>query len=100
MSHELISHSPDLKRLQDEGYDLEVRGGHLLLKHVPYVNSSKGVKYGVLVSVLQLSGDVTSKPTDHVAMFAGEIPCDREGRPLDRIINSCNRRDLGDGIVI
>lgn len=100
MSRELISRSPDLTRLQDEGYDIEVRGGHVLLKHVPYVNSNREAKYGVLVSVLQLSGDVTSKPTDHVAMFAGEVPCDREGRPLERIINSSNRRDLGDGIVV
>jgi len=100
MSRELISRSPDLKRLQDKGYDVEVRGGYLLVGHVPYVTSTKEVKYGVLVSKLELSGDVTVKPSDHVAMFAGEAPCDQEGQALGRILNSSNRQVLGDGIVV
>jgi hypothetical protein len=100
MSRELISRSPDLKRLQDEGYDIEARAGHLLVKHVPYVTTNKEVKYGILVSGLELSGDLTAKPSDHVAMFAGDAPCDREGRVLSRILNASSRRDLGDGIVI
>src|SRR5690242_19173715 len=36
VSQQLISLSPDLKRLRDEGYNLEIRGGHLLVKDVPY----------------------------------------------------------------
>lgn len=100
MSRELINRSPDLKRLQDEGYEIEVRAGHLLVKHVPYVSPSKEVKYGVLVSVLEVAVDVTSRPSDHVAMFVGETPCDKDGRALNRILNSSNRRDLGNGIVI
>ncbi len=39
MSRQLISRSPDLQRLEDEGYDLEIRSGYLLVKDVPYVNS-------------------------------------------------------------
>lgn len=100
MSHELISRSPDLKRLRDEGYDIEARSGYLLVKHVPYVNASKEVHYGILVSALNLAGDVTTRPGDHVATFVGEAPCDREGRVLERILNSSSRRDLGDDIVI
>src|SRR5690349_16429802 len=44
MSRKLISHSADLKRLRQEGYDLETRGGFMLVKDVPYVNSKKEVK--------------------------------------------------------
>ena len=44
MSRQLISHSADLKRLREEGYDLEIRNGYLLVKDVPYVNSRKEVK--------------------------------------------------------
>ena len=29
MSQQLINHSSDLKRLRDEGYQLEIYGGHL-----------------------------------------------------------------------
>ena len=39
MSQRPISRSRDLKRLRDEGYDLEIRSGYLLAKDVPYVNS-------------------------------------------------------------
>ena len=34
MSRQLISRSPDLTQLWDEGYDIEVRSGHLLVKSV------------------------------------------------------------------
>ena len=37
MSHSLISRSPDLKRLRDDGYEVDVQSDHLLMKHVPYV---------------------------------------------------------------
>ncbi|MCK7468899.1 MAG: hypothetical protein MZU91_12765 [Desulfosudis oleivorans] len=39
MSHELISRSADLRQLQDEGYEVEVRSNHLLIHSVPYLNS-------------------------------------------------------------
>ena len=40
MSQQLISRSPDLKRLRDEGYAVETVGGHLLLNDVPYVTAT------------------------------------------------------------
>jgi hypothetical protein len=101
MSLELISHSPDLQRLQNEGYNIEVRAGHLLVRDVPYVNRDREVKYdGILVSKLELAGDVTTKPTDHVAYLTGEAPCDTQGQVLNQILNSSARTDFGAGIVI
>ena len=44
MSQQLISHSPDLKRLRDEGYEIEVRGGYLLIHHIPFVDDPKRQK--------------------------------------------------------
>ena len=35
MSQPLISRSSDLKRLRDEGYELEVRGNYLLVHSIP-----------------------------------------------------------------
>lgn len=85
MSRQLIDRSPDLKKLQDDGYDIEIRAAHLLVKDVPYVNSNREVKRGILVSTLNLAGDVTALPNTHVAMFVGEYPCDKNGAPLDKI---------------
>src|SRR4051794_19175883 len=100
MSHRLISHSPDLKRLRDEGYEVEIRHGHLLLNHVPYVDQQRQVKRGTLVSTLTLAGDQTATPDTHVAMFVGELPCDRDGQVLTQILHSSGHQVLAEGLEI
>src|SRR5690349_16086939 len=85
MQSALISRSPDLLRLRDEGYDLEVRGGHLLVHGVPYVNGACAVVHGTLVSDLTLAGDNTTTPSNHVAWFIGSHPCDRDGQEITAI---------------
>src|SRR5437867_1628098 len=94
MSQRLISHNHDLKRLRDEGYDIEIRSGHLLMKQVPYVNSKKEISCGMLVSELSLAGDVTTAPGTHVAHFAGEYPCRRDGSAIDQIRNQSAKTRL------
>lgn len=102
MSHILISHSPDLKKLRDEGYDVEVwpGSGYLLVRDVPYVNNRKEVKRGILVSTLTLAGDITTKPDTHVADFIGEHPCRSNGAEIDQIKNSSGERQLAEGLVV
>jgi hypothetical protein len=85
MSRRLTSRSSDLQRLVDEGYQLRIVGGFLLLEHVPYVTSDRHIAYGTLVAPLTLSGDVTTRPSDHVVTFDGEMPCDSSGTPLERL---------------
>ncbi len=80
MLQQLINLSPDLKRLRDEGYEIEVHGGYLLIHHIPYVNQEKHIQYGTLVSTLTLtSNDHTGKPDNHVIYFIGENPCEIDG---------------------
>ena len=100
MSRQLIDRSPDLRRLLDEGYEIDIESGHLLLRHVPYVTESKDIKYGTLVSRLTLVGDITARPEDHVVMFAGDLPCDNDGEPLLHIQTSDRRQQLGGGLTI
>jgi hypothetical protein len=100
MSRQLISHSPDLQRLWDEGYDIEIRGGHLLVKNVPYVNSRKEVAYGTLVSVLTQAGGVTVAPADHVSKFIGDYPCYADGTELHKIKHSSQPETLDRGLVV
>src|SRR5258708_30189635 len=98
MSQQPISRSPDLKRLRDEGYDLDIRSGLLLVKDVPYVNSKREVKRGTLVSKLILAGDVTGRPDDHVAHFEGDYPCREDGKEIEQIRNQTSRRALAEGV--
>lgn len=100
MPHPLIARSPDLVRLQNEGFDIEIRADHLVVHDVPYVNDRREVCLGTLVSDLSLAGDVTSTPQNHVAMFAGDHPCDMGGRPISAITHMVQRQDLGQGLIV
>lgn len=100
MSRELISRSTDLKRLQDEGYEVDVIGGHLLLRHIPYVNKRCEVKYGILVSTLTLAGECTARPDTHVALFVGEQPCHKDGREIAAITHEQGKKKLAEGLEI
>src|SRR6266705_571188 len=99
MSHKLISRSPDLKKLVDEGFGVEIRTGYLLVHNVPYVNSKKEIKYGTLVSDLSATPERTERPQKHIAYFAGEHPCHKDGSEIAQIKHGSVNIDLGDGIV-
>lgn len=100
MSPRLLNHSPDLKRLRDEGFDIEIKSNFLVMKDVPYVNSRKEIKLGKLVSELTLSGDVTSRPSTHMAHFAGEHPCHKDGSEITQIKHGSGRNALGPDLVV
>lgn len=100
MSQQLIDHSPDLRKLIEKGFNLEIRSAHLLVRDVPYVNSRKEIKLGILVMALNCAGDVTAKPSTHVAHFSGEYPCNADGSEIAQIRNSSNRQILFDDYVV
>lgn len=101
MSQQLINRSPDLKQLRDEGYDIEVRSGHLLVKSVPYVNSKREVRRGTLVAPLgDVSGDVTHQPSEHTAYFVGDHPCRPDGSLIEQIKHSSETKTLARGVVV
>jgi len=79
---------------------VEIRGAHLLISHVPYVNSARAVCFGTLVSTLALNGNVVTKPDTHVVHFAGEHPCHRDGSIMREIQHASATTTLADGIVV
>ncbi len=100
MSKQLISLSPDLKRLRDEGYAVSVRDNYLLVSEIPYVDESRTIQRGTIVSELTLAGDVTAQPSDHTVMFQGLTPCDNTGNPLGHLINQRQQQQLTDNLTI
>ncbi|UTW59045.1 ThiF family adenylyltransferase [Kordiimonas sp. SCSIO 12603] len=100
MSLQLINHSPDLKKLKEEGYEVTIEYGHLVIRNIPYVNTQKQVCFGALVSTLNVSGDQTNQPETHVAMFCGDYPCDPKGAPLDRIRHTSAKQTIGGDIIV
>lgn len=100
MSQELINHSPDLKQLRDEGFEVEVRSAFLLVSGVPYLDQNHQVKYGTLVSELTLAGDRTTKPGDHVIHFIGDQPCRKDGRAITSLTLRVGDQTLAEGLVV
>lgn len=100
MSQQLISHSPDLKRLQDEGFDIEINSGYLLVKNVPYLNACQEIKYGMLVSELTLVGDLTTKPSNHVVEFNGDYPCHKDGTEIIQIRHASVKKEIAQGLEV
>ena len=53
------------------------------MRNVPYVSGSREVKYGILISQLNLAGNVTDKPNSHVVSFVGGLPHTDKGESLE-----------------
>jgi hypothetical protein len=100
MSRRPISRSTDLQRLQNEGYNIEVRAGYLLVHDVPYLDGRGAVGRGIIVSELTLTGDVTAPPSTHVVYFAGGFPHDASGSEIHGIRHGSGRNTLAPDVVV
>lgn len=99
MSQQLIDHNEDLRRLCNEGYDVTIVNGHLAVRGVPYVTSRRDVARGTLAAQLRLAGDKVLPPDNHVVGFTGDHPCDKDGRPIERIRHSDARTEIASDVV-
>lgn len=75
----LVRNSPDLQRLVDEGYTVRIVDGYLVVGDIPYVDAARQVCWGSFICPLDLSGDATARPSNHVMAFVGSAPCNRDG---------------------
>lgn len=98
MSQKLINLSPDLRRLREEGYFIQIRGGLLVMRDVPFVNAHGQVLTGALISTLNIAGEVTRTPDTHVAYFDGDFPCGSDSKPIHQIAHQSLAIDLGNGV--
>lgn len=90
--------SPDLDRLRNEGFFVQVKGGLLLIHDVPYVDGQRQVRRGTLISTLHMAGDRVLQPDTHVAYFDGEYPCTADGLPISAIRHQSAFVDHGHGV--
>lgn len=98
MSQKLFNRNSDLRQLREEGYFVQVLGGLLVMREVPYVDAQKQVHTGTLVCPLDLSGDLTRKPSTHVMHWDGDFPCRADGTPLHEIAHQSQVVNLGHGV--
>ena len=99
MSRALINLNNDLLRLQNEGYEVEIRSGYLLVHSVPYVNGNGKISLGTLISELTMAGDLTARPGSHITMFIGEHPCNKDGSEIQQIKHKSSHMALAPDVV-
>ncbi|MBX5167030.1 MULTISPECIES: ThiF family adenylyltransferase [unclassified Rhizobium] len=85
MSQQPIARSPDLQRLRNEGYDILIVAGFLIMKSVPYLTADGKVAWGVLISNLEVANDATVQPQNHTTYLDGEFPHHADGRRIEEI---------------
>src|SRR4051812_45441032 len=98
MLRRLLSRNTDLQQLADEGYQIEVYPGYLVVRGIPYVTVDKTVSRGDLISDIAIADDVVAPPSPHTAWFTGLNPSDRNGQPLSTII-ATQEQTFVDGLV-
>ncbi|KRA31118.1 MULTISPECIES: ThiF family adenylyltransferase [unclassified Nocardioides] len=83
----LVRNSPDLALLAQEGYAIRIVGGYLVVDDIPFVNDAAQVQWGSFLCPLDLSGDATIKPSNHVMCLVGGVPRDKNGAAIEGLIN-------------
>ncbi|MER7721974.1 ThiF family adenylyltransferase [Streptomyces flaveolus] len=81
MSTALLARDPDLSRLLDDGYDVTLVAGYLVVR-IPYVTENRTVERGFLAHPVTVAGDRLVSGTDHRIWFGGSAPCNEHGHPL------------------
>lgn len=99
MSQQQLNLSPDIYKLVNEGYEVEIKDLHLLVHSIPYVNQSKEVKLGTIISKLVLAGQEVTHNQDHVAYFVGDFPSTKDGNPIVQILHQSINQNLTPNIL-
>ena len=77
---------------------MQIRGGLLVMREVPYVDSQRQIRFGVLISSLNMAGDETRPPDTHVIQLDGDYPCLPDGSRIGAISHQSDNFDLGHGL--
>lgn len=100
MSLLLINRSPDLRRLRDLGFEIEVRDGVLLVSSIPYLDEHGGVQRGTFCCPLTLvSPSETGAPPNHVMRFIGGYPHKADGGKITALEHEIGPINVGGGVI-
>lgn len=94
-----MNRSPHIEQLVADGYSVEVRENKfLLINRVPYLNSSLEVRYGTIISPLEMNGNDVKLNPQHPVYFKGEQPYKADGKKLNP--NNSKKVDLLPGLSV
>lgn len=83
MFHELVSHNDDFRRLLEKGYAVAFDDGFLIVRDIPYLDSSRKLQIGAIVTKLKpIDKYRVDRPEDHVIFFCGSHPHNLDGTAI------------------
>jgi hypothetical protein len=89
--------SPHIERLAADGYYVEIREEKfLIIKRVPYLNRDLEVRFGSIISPLEMNGNDVKLNPQHPVYFSGEQPYKANGVILKP--NNSNKVELLPGL--
>jgi len=79
---------PHIQRLVDEGHEVTIFGGYLIVDRIPYVNSAREIAWGALICPYRSVDGVPQLDNDHQCWFTGSVPHRADGTSLEGMLVS------------
>lgn len=74
---------PHIQRLVDEGHEVAIDGGYLIVDRIPYVTSARDIAWGALICPYRNVNGVPQLDNDHQCWFTGSMPHRADGTSLE-----------------
>lgn len=85
MSRQLASHNDDIRRLVEAGFAVSEDSNYLVVRDIPYLNSSLELATGAFVATLVAIDEHRVQQDDHQVWFAGGHPHGLDGKPIPNL---------------
>lgn len=79
---------PHIQRLVEEGHEVTIDGGYLIVDRIPYVTSAREIAWGALICPYRNVDGVPQLDNDHQCWFTGAMPHCADGTSLEFPLNS------------
>lgn len=76
----LASHNPDIQRLLEKGYALAIDSDYLIVRDIPYLDSTGQLQWSAFVGKLVFEDQTRVRPEDHQIHFAAPRPFGLDGQ--------------------
>jgi len=96
MFQKLVSRNEDLGRLVEKGYAVAFDSNCLVVRDIPYLDSSGGLQWGAIVAKLEFIDKERVTQTDHQIYFAGSVPYGLNGAPVPGLAGGPHQLALSD----
>jgi len=93
----LVSHNGDIQRLVEKGYAVAFSNNCLVIRDIPYLDSSLHLQIGAIVAKLVFVNQVEVLQDNHQIYFAGSAPYNLDGKPITNLGDTPYKLALGVG---